>query len=95
MKAGSNGWDRQRIANALEGARLQAVDSIEQRAIAREKQDLLEVLVVAQWYDGMKEGQTRGPVGLLKAQGPTLGLGTGIGAGLVAIIQALGNIFGK
>lgn len=86
--------DRQRVANVLEAARLQSLAELEASFGPGKKPDRLDVLIVAQWYDGALGGQTRGPMELLKAHGPTLGVGTGLGAILVAVIEAVGRVLG-
>lgn len=90
-----NGPDRQRVANTLERARLLSWSDLQEAFDSGKKPDRLDVLVVAQWYDSALAGQTRGPMGYLKAHGPTLGIGAGGGAILIAIIQGLGQVLGK
>ena len=90
-----NGLQIQVLDNALETAALRSV----KRVIAAANEDgdpnPLDVLVASDYRARVMAGQAKGPWALAKAHAPTLGLGTGLGALLVAAIEALGRIFGR
>lgn len=97
-----NGTDRQRRANMLEAARLRALDRMERSFGTESPSDLLavlverlDVLIVAQWFDNAPTEQTRGPMGFVKRHGPALGVGSGLGAIAIALIEAVGQVLGK
>ena len=90
-----NGSNRQRAANMVETGRLQALDRLQEAFERTVASNPIDVLIVAQWLDGSTAGQTRGPMRLVKAHGPGLVAGGGLGALLASAITALGQIFGN
>jgi len=93
----------------MNGERLTQIENILETAVLRSQQrtresfeehrdpDLSDILVLQQerLYQRMVANQGNKPRRILREHGPYLGYGTGLGAILVALFEALGRIFGS
>ena len=90
-----NGLQLHVLDNALETAALRSVHRVIAAANEATDPNPLDVLVASDYRARVVAGQAKGPWAMAKAHGPALGAGTGLGALLVAAIEALGRIFGR
>ena len=90
-----NSIEARELDNVLETARLRSVHRLREALQTGADPNPLDVLVVANYRDSVAAGKSQGPWAAMKRNGPAAGAGAGVGAVLISIINAVGNILAR